>query len=228
VASETLGDAVGETQSSDEAMVDAAEAAPPSSKICALGCQTSDQCSAGTSAFKPICEPTTHRCVSCIDDLPCIAGASVWTKTCAADSACTPTFGDYCVDIGGVGVCAFDGAKVGTASCFGNPGTMTVKKFGGDAETVSVCAKLTTTCDLRRGRCEGPCTITCVDGGGCSNTCTVARGGKICNATTRRCECASDADCALPSSHCNLITLQCECASSNDCPQDGGPALVCQ
>jgi hypothetical protein len=232
VVSETLADATGETatlaEASSDAVADVPNDAPNLSKICTQECQTSDQCVRGTSPYKPICEPTTHRCVSCIDDLPCISGASAWIKTCTADSGCTPIFGDYCVNIGGVGLCAFDSAKLGMASCLGNSGTITVKKFSSDAATVSVCATLTTTCDLRRGRCQDPCAITCVDGGGCTNTCTVSRGGKVCNATTRRCECASDSDCALPSSHCNLATSQCECASSNDCLQDSGPTLVCQ
>jgi hypothetical protein len=230
-ASETSVDAPSDTvpaDGSDDAVADAADGASSISKICAQECQTSDQCVRGASPYKPICEPTTHRCVSCIDDLPCIAGASAWIKTCTADSGCTSIFGDYCVDIGGLGVCAFDSAKLGTASCLGNAGTITLKKFGSDAQTVSVCAKLTTTCDLRRGRCESPCIIACVDGGGCTNTCTVSRGGKMCNGTTQRCECASDSDCAFPIGHCNLLTAQCECASSNDCAQDSGPALVCQ
>ncbi len=224
VSSETL--AVDGT--SDDAIADADDDGPPISKICASGCVITDDCRPGTSIYKPICEPATHRCVSCIDDLPCIAGASVWSKSCTVDGDCGPIFGDYCVDIGGAGFCAFDSTKSGTLSCVGNASSYTVMKHDGSS-TVSVCARLTTTCDLRRGQCQGPCTITCAaDGGACTNTCTVSRGGKICNATTRRCECASDNDCASPTSHCNPITLQCECTSGNDCSPDGGSTLVCK
>jgi len=211
----------------DDAIADAAEGGPVS-KICALECVTTADCNVAVSVFKQICEPATHRCVNCIDDLPCIAGASVWTKACMVDGDCTAMFGDYCVDIGGLGRCAFDSAKLGTASCFGNAGTFAIKKHG-VSDTVNVCARLTTTCDLRRGRCDGPCTIACAaDGGSCTNNCTVARGGKVCNATTKRCECASDNDCASPTPHCNLVTQQCECGSGSDCAPDGGSALVCK
>jgi hypothetical protein len=229
---ETSVDAPSETvtpaEASLDAVADAPDGAPGVSKICAQQCETSDQCVRGASIYKPICDPATHRCVSCVDDLPCIASASLWTKSCTVDSGCAPIFGDYCVEIGGTGFCAFDSAKLATASCIGNPGTITIKKFGSDAQTVSVCAKVTTTCDLRRGRCEGACIVPCVDGGGCTNNCTVSKGGMLCNATTQRCDCAFDSDCAFPLSHCNLDTRQCECASSNDCAQDSGPALVCQ
>jgi len=230
--SDASNDAVVDSElpdASSDSIMDVADAAPPMSKICAAGCSTTDDCRADASGSKLVCDPSTGRCVSCIDDVPCIAGASQWTaKTCAVDGDCTPTFGDYCVDVGGFGYCAFDSAKLGTLRCTGNASTITIKKHA-VIDTVSVCAKLTSTCDLRRGRCEGPCTITCVsDGSVCTNTCTVARGGKICNAATKRCECASDNDCASPSSHCNLTTLQCECASENDCAPDGGSALVCK
>jgi hypothetical protein len=224
-ASEAESDA--SVDASSEVGLDAAEAGPIQSKICALSCGTTDDCRGDASNSKQVCDPLSGRCVACVDDLPCIAGASAWTKSCALDGDCGTTFGDYCVDVAGFGVCAFDKSKIGTTSCFGNPGTYVVARHG-DAGTVEVCAKLTTTCDLKRGRCEAPCTITCTgDGSTCTNTCTVARGGKICNATTKRCECASDADCAAPTGHCNLVTLQCECASSNDC-SDGSSASICK
>jgi hypothetical protein len=228
VATELTADAPDETITLADASSDAAgDGGPSFTKICAQECQSSDQCDRGTSPYKPICDPTAHRCVSCIDDLPCIAAASLWTRPCTADSGCPP-LGDYCVEIGGSGVCASDSAKIGTASCATNADTITLKKFGSDGETVSVCARLINTCDLLRGRCVVPCTITCVDGGACTSNCTVVRGGKVCNPDTRRCECASDSDCAFPSGHCNLVTKQCECASTDNCAQDGGPTLVCQ
>ena len=227
-ASDAPDDTFAESGAFDDAVADAAEGAPPVSKICALECTTTADCNVGVSVFKQICDPATQRCVSCIDDLPCIAGASVWTKSCMVDGDCTAMFGDYCVDIGGLGRCAFDSTKLGTPSCFGNASTFAIKKHGA-TDTVNVCARLTTTCDLRRGRCEGPCVITCAaDGGSCTNNCTAARGGKVCNATTKRCECASDSDCASPTPHCNLVTQQCECGSGSDCAPDGGSALVCQ
>jgi hypothetical protein len=227
VASDALDDTSAEGSAFDDAVADAAEGGPPVSMICALGCTTTADCNVGVSVFKQICDPATQRCVSCIDDLPCIAGASVWTKSCMVDGDCTAMFGDYCVDIGGLGRCAFDSAKIGTFSCIGNASAFSIKKHG-TSDTVNVCAKLTTTCDLRRGRCEGPCVITCADGGSCASNCTAARGGKVCNATTKRCECATDSDCASPTPHCNLVTQQCECGAGSDCAPDGGSALVCK
>ena len=229
--SEVPGDAAGETVAeagpSDDAIADGAEAGPPVSKICALGCQTTDDCRADASNSKLVCDPLNHRCVACVDDLSCIAGVSQWTVPCSIDTDCT-IYGDYCIDVGGPGACAYAAAKIGTLSCSGNASTYAAKKHG-SSDTVSVCAKLTNTCDLRRGRCEGPCTITCTgDGSTCTSTCTASRGGKVCNATTRRCECASNDDCASPISHCNLATQQCECASGSDCAPDGGSALVCR
>ncbi|HEV3192337.1 MAG TPA: hypothetical protein VGY54_17620, partial [Polyangiaceae bacterium] len=213
-------DTSAETGPFDDAIADAAEGGPVS-RICALECMTTADCNVGVSVFKQICDPATRRCVNCTDDLPCIAGASVWTKSCTVDGDCTAMFGDYCVDVGGLGRCAFDSAKIGTFSCIGNASTFSIKKHGA-SDMVNVCAKLTTTCDLLRGRCEGPCTITCAaDGGSCTNNCTAARGGKVCNATTKRCECASDNDCASPTPHCNLVTQQCECGSGGDCAPDG-------
>jgi hypothetical protein len=226
-APEAADDTSAEAGPFDDAIADAAEGGPVS-RICALECVTTADCNVGVSVFKQICEPQTHRCVSCIDDLPCIAGASVWTKACMVDGDCTAMFGDYCVDVGGLGRCAFDSTKLGTASCFGNASTFAIKKHGA-SDMVNVCARLTTACDLRRGRCEGPCTIACAaDGGSCTNNCTATRGGKVCNATTKRCECASDNDCASPTPHCNLVTQQCECGSGTDCAPDGGSALVCK
>src|SRR5262249_31846848 len=143
------------------------------------------------------------------------------------DGDCMSPFGEYCVDVGGLGLCAFDMAKIGTSNCLGNPSSYTIQKHGSGA-TVDVCAKLTTTCDRRRRRCEGPCATCAPEAGVCTNVCTAPRGGKICNEGTKRCECASDADCAAPFGHCNLRTAQCECASITDCARDGGSALVCQ
>jgi hypothetical protein len=228
MSTDASGETLAEAEPSDAAIADAPDDSPHLSRICALGCVTTDDCRADASTSKLVCDPVGHRCVSCIDDMPCIAVASQWSKTCAADGDCGTLFGDYCVDVGGFGYCAFDSAKIGTASCFGNASSYPIKKHAG-SEMVSVCAKLTSICDLRRGRCEGPCTITCVsDGAVCTNTCTVTRGGTICNAATKRCECASDNDCAAPLGHCNPVTLQCECASGNACAPDGGSALVCK
>jgi hypothetical protein len=231
VSSDVFNDGGSESEppdASSDSILDVVDDGPTVSKICAAGCATTDDCRADASS-NLVCDPSSHRCVSCTDDVPCIAGASQWTaKKCAVDGDCVPTYGDYCVDVAGFGYCAFDSTKLGTLSCAGNSSSYMMKKHA-TTDTVSVCARLTRTCDLRRGTCEGPCTITCVsDGSVCTNTCTVARGGTICNATTKRCECASDNDCASPVSHCNLVTLQCECASANDCAADGGSSARLQ
>jgi len=132
-------------------------------------------------------------------------------------------FGDYCIDVEGKGICAFDKSKIGDQNyCDGNDVAFTAKKFG-SATTVEVCANTSLSCDAQRGVCVSQC------GTAGAPSCTQALGGKVCNATTHKCECGSGADCGPGAPNCNLVTKQCECGDTNDCSAfDSGATLVCE
>jgi hypothetical protein len=203
-----------------ERIDDAGDGATPGPKVCARACAVSGDCPV-VGLDQPLCNTETHHCVTCIHDVACVAKNSQWTVThCASDGDCSTdvfSFGDYCVDVEGVGRCAFDASKIGTFVCLGTVDSYTVKKFATD-DMVMVCADASQTCDAARGTCVSPCTTTC----------TPAAGGNVCNATTHRCECGSNTDCGGSAPVCNLAIHQCECGSVSDCPgADGGSAIVC-
>jgi hypothetical protein len=238
IGAESTSDVVGEI-GSDSRVDEPEDSAPPEAslsdvreagaapKVCAEPCTVDDDCARDSGVQKYVCHPTTHRCTTCIDDLICVAARSLWTaKTCTLDFDCIneggfSPFGDVCIDVGGVGQCAF--LSTSTANCTSILNTSTfstfvVKKYG-SSDQASVCGK-PSRCDADRGSCQNPCT---------SNTsCTPVRGGKTCNTVVGRCECASDADCGPGAPTCNLTIKQCECGSASDCSADTGRTLACQ
>jgi hypothetical protein len=192
-------------------------------RICAQKCNVDDDCTIANSAQKFFCNQANDHCVSCLHDVTCVAQSSLWlAKTCLTDGDCATdlfSFGDFCVDVEGSGYCAF--SSTNTNECFGLADVFTAKKFGGDGDTVQVCANTSSKCDTVRGSCVGPC-------GGLGSVCTPAEGGTACNTTTMHCECASDTDCGPGAPRCNLAARQCECASTTDCANDSGRVLVCE
>jgi hypothetical protein len=216
-----MGDAPG-----DGSYRDASEAGA-SPAICAEVCSTDDDCARDVGVQALRCHPATHHCSTCLEDITCIAARSLWTaKVCTADFDCVneggfSPFGDVCIDIAGTGYCAFLATNTTQCTSFLNTpmfSTFEVKKLGSN-ERVNVCGK-PSRCDADRGACQNPCT---------SNTsCTPARGGKVCNTGSGRCECAGDGDCGPGAPVCNLALRQCECGSQADCSTDTGRTLTCQ
>jgi hypothetical protein len=163
-------------------------------------------------------------------DVTCVAQSTGWAffDTCTSDADCKLdggplASGDYCIDVEGVGRCAYDKSKPSVAPtdpCYGTTGVFVAKKFGSSA-TVEVCAEISQTCDTKRGTCRSDC--------GATNTCTPAQGGKVCNATTKKCECGSNTDCGGSTPTCNMAIKQCECGSVGDCPgADAAANFVCE
>jgi hypothetical protein len=189
-------------------------------RICVEKCTVDDDCKLTNGATR-FCNQTNHHCVRCLHDITCVAERSLWTgKTCTADADCMTdvlAFGDYCVEVEGVGYCAW--ANGNASQCTGGlTASLTIKKFG-SVDMVEVCANTTQTCDQVHGLCAGACTAT--------NCTSPARGGKVCSSTTMRCACASDDDCGPGAPSCNGSTHQCECGSTTDCATDTGRTVVC-
>jgi hypothetical protein len=211
-------------QTSDGTTGDGAAAA---AKVCYRTCNSKNDCP-DIVLQEYICN-AAHHCVVCSQDITCIAQSSAWnTDTCTTDADCTAggplALGDYCVDVEGIGRCAFDKNKIGDAGgirCLGNNDVITVKKFGGDGATVEVCAETSQKCDTQRGECFGGC-----NGNG---ECSAALGGKICNMMTHQCECGSSTDCGGSTPTCNTAIKKCECGSVASCPAtDGAATYVCE
>jgi hypothetical protein len=208
-------------EEADDALLADADTGPPPPTLCVERCTTNSECQTPNLPQK-FCNLANNHCVNCLHDVRCVAQSSFWiVRTCTADGDCSTdqlSFGDFCVDVEGTGYCAFDSAH--TTQCIGLTGTYTIKKFGSD-EMVTVCANTAQTCDPLRGACIAPCSS--------SLSCNPARGGRICNTTTRHCECATDTDCGAGLTRCNQLTKQCECPSTDTCvATDSGRTLVCE
>jgi hypothetical protein len=209
---------------SDSAMPDSpSEAAGATLRVCIEACAVDEDC-ARPGVTRWSCDPVSHMCKSCYDDLICIAGVSMWTsKKCTADNdcfrcndgGCTHFFGDYCIEVDHTGYCAFD---KDSTSCTGLPTPQVVKRFG-SADTVQVCSKTTSRCDAERGYCITACRS--------NGTCSPARGGNTCDLATGRCQCEGPQDCGADAPVCNSVTKQCECDATDQCSIDGGRARVC-
>jgi hypothetical protein len=203
------------------------DGAAAAAKVCYRTCNSTNDCPS-VLLQDYICN-AAHHCVVCSQDITCVAQSSGWaTDTCTTDADCTAggplALGDYCVDVEGIGRCAYDKNKIGDAGgirCLGNNDVVTVKKFGGDGAVVEVCAETSQKCDAQRGECFGGC-----NGNG---ECSAPLGGKICNMTTHRCECGSSTDCGGSTPTCNTAIKKCECGSVASCPAtDGAVTYVCE
>jgi hypothetical protein len=215
-------DATSTDGGSDVVSSEGGEAGPVAVKACVIHCNGNEDCQPDGAVKTLMCNLDNHHCVACVHDVTCIAAKSLWIHKCTADAECSPegglSFGDYCVDVEGTGYCAFD---QNNQDCFFSD-TLTIKKFGSSA-TVNVCVDASQKCDTSRGKCDSPC------GGLGAGACTPDRGGKVCNATTKKCECGSSTDCGPGAPNCNLVTKQCECGDTNDCGAlDSSATLVCE
>jgi hypothetical protein len=208
---------------SDAVSSDAMEASVARPKLCFERCDDVDNCATRPGVMKWSCNHATGRCATCTDDLPCIAAASTWTsKTCTTDGDCATdvvTFGDVCIDVKGVGYCAYVWNTTVPDGCKDRLVKLSMKKFGSDSDTVDVCSSDSRFCELHRGTCLVKCKA--------DTTCSPASGGKHCNVATGRCECSSNTDCGSSAAVCNTDLKQCEC-DGNSCLTDGGRALSCE
>ncbi|MBI5532572.1 MAG: hypothetical protein HY898_07645 [Deltaproteobacteria bacterium] len=58
---------------------------------CTPGCDTADDCTAGSDAGAMTCDPNTHKCVGCTDDTQCPLGLVCKSNSC--EPGCTPQHG---------------------------------------------------------------------------------------------------------------------------------------
>ncbi|HEX9296416.1 MAG TPA: hypothetical protein VF881_11285 [Polyangiaceae bacterium] len=220
VRTENASDAAPDTTSDVQSeLSDAAAVA----KVCIETCASDGDCvpKALSDKFPYSCDTTKHRCVLCKDDIACYAQVSLWSKGCRTKVDCT-IFGDVCVNVNGAGRCAY---LKGSPNCELDGGgqleTFWVQTFELDAgsESVEVCGKKSSTCDLATGTCFQRCTTA---------SCASDPAGKVCNDATGKCECGTDSNCSGLSgvSVCNTATKHCECAGNQDCRAlDGGLML---
>jgi hypothetical protein len=237
-APDTSADSAGRSDAQDAATSDApasdgaaGDGATASAKACFRTCNQKSDCP-NIGPQELLCN-ADHHCVVCMHDVSCVAQSTGWGifgDTCTSDADCKAdggplASGDYCIDVEGVGLCAYDKSRPSANfgdPCFGTTGVFVAKKFGSSA-TVEVCAETSQTCDTKRGACRSDC------GGDAGSICTPSQGGKVCNATTKKCECGSNTDCGGSTPTCNLASKQCECDSVNNCPtSDAAATFVCE
>ena len=188
---------------------------PPAARSCVGQCVNDDDCKEGIFDSGYRCDPTSKRCVNptaiCKVHSDCIAFATIWFVSCAADDECLIP-GEVCVDAGGVGKCAEPPAAT---SCFLPGQTLqSVKRFGA-AGFADVCAS-------DAGRCsKGSCVL------GCAETGCLAGNGSTCNRVTGLCGCSQSSECTAPGvSVCNSTTQRCECGGNADCSIAGRDQCV--
>jgi hypothetical protein len=220
---DAVADQASDAPSSDATSADSATAI---AKGCYRTCNSNNDCPRITGQPQDyLCDTAAHHCVVCLHDITCIAQSSGWVSgaSCANDADCTGgSLGDYCVDVDGVGRCAFDKTNPSATPgdpCFDLADVITVKKLG-SATMVEVCGDLSQTCDTTRGECVTACTA--------NPSCTPIVGGKVCNTTTHKCECGSNTDCGGTRPTCNTTLKQCECSSTASCTTDGSASYVCE
>jgi hypothetical protein len=179
------------------------DAPPWLGKSCVERCNADRDCVPSLPVADFECDLGTRRCVQCRNDLACVATASGWVLACASAGDCMLA-GDVCIEVNGLGRCAFTSATCGGIF----PDDIAVREFG-TATMVTVCGVGSSAC--RDGRCVDRC--------GPIHTCTPEQGGRTCNEITGQCECTDDNDCAggVGVSKCNETTRRCECARNADC-----------
>jgi len=172
-------------------------------KSCVDHCNADNDCMPVLPVGDFECDLATHRCVTCRNDLACVAASSGWIIGCTKSSDCV-SIGNVCINVNGAGKCAFT-----VATCGGIfPDDIPAQEFP-TGTAVTVCGIASSECHA--GRCVDRCSPI--------HTCTPEQGGSACNESTGRCECNDDNDCAggVGVSRCNTVTRQCECAGSADC-----------
>ncbi len=167
-------------------------------------CSTKDDC---TFKEQPICNPTTHECVACIDDTQCPVGficgdADTCVPGCRSDhDRCS--LGLYCDQGKGCVACVTDG-QCGTGRVCKNSGCVD------GCSTANPSCPQGLVCDTNSGTC-----VACVLGTDCTNPQL-----PVCNPASHSCvECLANADCHDPAHPiCDPSSNTCVgCLQDNQC-----------
>jgi hypothetical protein len=189
-----------------------------SSNFCVHRCTSTADCTIGGADRGLTCQDnvcTSGSTNTCTSNEQCTVELSLWTSACTAGGTeCDTAIGEVCIETVVGPRCAFTPS---TFPCDTITGFVELARMGVDGSPVTVCGDPRAECDG-----SGFCFSRCQTDADCSGA------TPVCNTSTGRCNCGTDAHCAmleLPDLAA-CVNGFCGCATDQQCI-DGNAGDVC-